>query len=47
MNHVKPPKKKASSDLQEQLFNLCAAKQDGSKTVIQLLQAVVRIIWFN
>jgi len=42
-SHGQPPKKrvnKSTRDLRELLFNLYAAKRDGSKTVIQLLQAV-------
>ena len=44
-----PPKKrhkKASRDLQQRLFNLCAARRDGKKTAVQLLKAIGHTIRF-
>jgi hypothetical protein len=39
--------KKASRDLQERLFHLCAARRDGTKTSIQLLKAIGHTIRFQ
>jgi hypothetical protein len=45
-----PPKKrikKASRDLQMRLFNLCAARRDGSKSAIDVLKAIGHTIRFH
>jgi hypothetical protein len=45
-----PPKKRvkrASRDLQERLSNLCTARRDGTKTVIEVLKAVGHTIRFS
>lgn len=45
-----PPKKRvkrASRDLQERLSNLCTARRDGTKTVIEVLKALGHTIRFS